>query len=60
LSEGKLEESKPPMELLVAFKKEELEIIIHALSSAQPLNKELEVIQFKLYHRMRFNLNEFK
>ena len=26
----------------------------------EPINKELEVVQFKLYHRLFFSLNEFR
>jgi hypothetical protein len=36
----------------------ELSIIITALSSAQPINKELEITQYKLYHKLLFKLKE--
>ncbi len=38
----------------------DLSIIIAALSSAQPISKELEIYQFKLYHHLLFKLNELK
>lgn len=44
--------------MTVELTKEELQIIINALGSASPTSKELEVVQFKLYHRLFFKLNE--
>lgn len=46
--------------MTIELSKEELDIIVFALASTQPINKELEIIQFKLYHRLLFKLNEFK
>ena len=50
------ESKKLPIEL----SKEELEIIVYALSSTQPINRELEVLAFKLYHKLLFKLNDYK
>jgi len=51
-----LEEVKISVELT----KYELEVLIAAIGSANPVNKETEVVQFKLYHKLLFKLNEFK
>lgn len=42
----------------IELEKEEIQIIVHALGSAAPVNKELEAVQFKLYHKLLFKLNE--
>lgn len=52
-----MEESK---KLPVDLDKLELEILVFALSSTQPINKELELKQFQLYHKLKFKLNDFK
>jgi hypothetical protein len=52
-----LEESK---KLPVELNKQELEVLINAVGSAQPINKDYEIIQFKLYHKLIFRLNDFK
>jgi len=36
----------------------ELTIIVTALANAQPISKELEIHQFKLYHKLLFKLKE--
>jgi hypothetical protein len=38
----------------------DLIIITTALASSQPINKELETSQFRLYYRLLFKLNEIK
>ncbi len=44
--------------MTIEVTKEELQIIINALGSASPVSKELEIVQFKLYHKLFFKLNE--
>jgi len=44
----------------ISLSKEELSIITYALASSLPFNKEQEVIQFKLYHRLLFKMNDLK
>jgi hypothetical protein len=51
--EGKLEEIE------IKLKREELELILHALSSTIPA-KDNEKLQFLLYHRLEFKLKEMK
>jgi len=51
-----LEESK----IVVEFSVKELEILIHALGTANPTDKDFEVMQFRLYHKILFKLNENK
>jgi hypothetical protein len=43
----------------IEFTKKEIEILINAAGSASP-SMENEVVQFKLYHKLLFKLNEFK
>jgi len=43
----------------IEFTKEELEVLVKATGSAAP-TVNTEVIQFKLYHKLLFRLNEFK
>ena len=43
----------------IEFNRKELEILINATGSASP-SIENEVVQFKLYHKLLFKLNEFK
>lgn len=43
----------------VEFTKEELRILVTAVGSASP-SKNDEILQFKLYHKLLFKLNETK
>ena len=43
----------------IPFTKKELEVLIHAVGSAAPIIED-EVVQFKLYHKLVFKLNECK
>lgn len=45
--------------LSVELNKSELFLIVQALGQGQP-PPELEVVQFKLYHRLKFKLTELK
>lgn len=44
----------------IELSKQELEILINAVGSSQPINKDFEILQFKLYHKLLFKLNEQK
>lgn len=45
---------------LIQLSKLELQILIYSLGNSQPVSKELEVEQFKLYHKLLFRFNEMK
>ena len=46
--------------IILDFSIEELEVLINAIRSSNPTDKDHEVIQFKLYHKLLFKLNENK
>lgn len=62
MEDSKKLEADPLLPLMVSVDISliELQILINALGGSQPVNKELEVIQFKLYHRLLFTYNGIK
>jgi hypothetical protein len=44
--------------IIIEFTKDELKILINAVGSSSPILED-EIIQFKLYHKLLFKLNEY-
>lgn len=49
-----------PKKVQIELDEIELEILIYSLGSSQPINKDTEIAQFKLYHRLIFKRNDLK
>jgi hypothetical protein len=43
---------------LISLTRAELQVLVYAIASSQPLTKELEEIQYRLYHRLLQKLND--